>query len=63
VSQAEHTPRCGYSSRYDYTNQAWTVCGKYIRCGHPETMNCRCYGKIHAGEQADMVRVNRENER
>ena len=48
---------------FDYTNQAWTVCGKYIRCGHPETMDCRCYGKTHSGEAADMARVSKENGR
>ena len=37
---------------YDYTNQAWTVGGRYVRCGHPESMNCTCYGKLHAGEIA-----------
>lgn len=35
---------------YDYENQAWVKAGKYVRCGHPETMDCRCYGKIHEGE-------------
>jgi hypothetical protein len=34
---------------YDYRAQAWVVNGQYIRCGHPETMNCGCYGKTHAG--------------
>ncbi len=34
---------------FDYTNQAWVRDGKYIRCGHPETMNCKCYGKLHEG--------------
>ena len=36
---------------YDYINQAWVVDGVYVRCGHPETMNCRCYGRTHEGEQ------------
>jgi hypothetical protein len=35
---------------FDYENQAWVVDGVYNRCGHPETMDCRCYGKQHAGE-------------
>ena len=35
---------------YDYTNQAWVVDGKYQRCGHPQDMDCACYGKIHQGE-------------
>lgn len=36
---------------FDYENQAWVLGGKYERCGHPESFNCRCYGKLHAGEQ------------
>ncbi len=37
---------------YDYQNQAWVHDGKYVRCAHPETMNCKCYGKLHEGEKA-----------
>lgn len=36
---------------YDYEKQAWVVNGKYIRCGHPDSINCRCYGKLHEGEE------------
>ena len=37
---------------YDYKNQA---CGPktasmYVRCGHPASMNCQCYGRLHQGE-------------
>ena len=39
--------------RYDYDNQAWIVDGKYVRCAHPESMPCRCYGKLHEGEEAE----------
>lgn len=35
---------------FDYSNQAWAVNGRYVRCGHPDSMNCRCYGKLHEGE-------------
>lgn len=35
---------------YDYENQAWVENGKYIRCGHPANMDCKCYGKTHDGE-------------
>lgn len=35
---------------YDYENQSWIVEGKYIRCGHPEEMDCECFGKIHEGQ-------------
>ena len=36
---------------YDYENQAWVIEGKYVRCGHPKKMSCRCYGKAHKGEE------------
>jgi len=36
---------------YDYENQAWVKDGHYLRCGHPEGMKCRCYGKEHEGEK------------
>ena len=35
---------------FDYDKQAWVENGKYVRCGHPETMNCKCYGRLHEGE-------------
>ena len=36
---------------YDYKNQAWVKDGQYIRCGHPETMDCGCFGKVNQGVQ------------
>lgn len=35
---------------FDYKNQAWVEGGKYVRCGHPESMACGCYGRDHEGE-------------
>jgi len=35
---------------YDYKNQAWVRNGRYVRCGHPASMNCGCYGLTHQGE-------------
>lgn len=35
---------------YDYQRQAWVKDGRYLRCGHPPTMDCRCYGLRHEGE-------------
>jgi hypothetical protein len=35
---------------YDYDHQAWVKDGKYVRCGHPESMDCGCFGREHAGE-------------
>ena len=35
---------------YDYDRQAWVSDGRYVRCGHPQSMDCKCYGKEHEGE-------------
>jgi len=37
---------------YDYDNQCWVVDCKVQACAHPKKMNCKCYGKLHAGEYA-----------
>jgi hypothetical protein len=42
------------STHYDYVNQCWIVNGRIESCNHPETMNCKCYGKLHAGETASV---------
>ena len=42
---------------FDYDRQAWVKDGKYIRCGHPESMDCGCFGREHEGEP---VRVSIE---
>jgi hypothetical protein len=39
-------------NRYDYQRQAWIVDGRYATCGHPDSMACDCYGRLHAGELA-----------
>ncbi len=38
--------------QYDYLNQAYVIDGLYARCGHPDAMECNCYGKEHEGEKA-----------
>src|SRR5258706_14459495 len=35
---------------FDYQNQAWVVSGFYLDCAHPKSMNCDCYGRLHADE-------------
>ena len=50
TSNNQHDERGTLLNGFDYKNQAWVVGGKYVRCGHPETMNCGCYGKRHEGE-------------
>ncbi len=39
-------------SHFDYTHQAWTFNGRYLRCAHPEQMGCSCYGRLHEGKPA-----------
>jgi hypothetical protein len=46
------TPEDNNGTRFDYDRQAWIVDGRYQRCGHPDTMACDCYGRLHAGELA-----------
>jgi hypothetical protein len=36
---------------FDYDNQAWVIDGRYVSCGHPDGMECGCYGREHAGEE------------
>jgi len=37
---------------FDYDRQVWIKDGRYVACGHPETMACGCFGRAHAGVQA-----------
>jgi len=37
---------------YSYTRQCWILNFIIQRCDHPASMDCGCYGKAHAGEQA-----------
>ena len=36
---------------YDYKKQAWVDGGRYMRCGHPSHMLCKCFGRLHEGEE------------
>ena len=36
---------------YDYDRQAWVRNGRYVNCGHPKSMDCGCYGRLHMGER------------
>ena len=35
---------------FDYKRQAWAKDGRYVRCGHPDSMDCGCYGRTHEGQ-------------
>lgn len=37
---------------FSYTRQVWIKEFIIQGCGHPETLDCGCFGKQHAGEQA-----------
>jgi hypothetical protein len=45
---------------YDYKNRAWVINGKYVKCGHPNTMDCNCYGKIHEGKDTESYEIIRQ---
>ena len=38
---------------FDYKNQAWVKNGLYVKCGHPKSMECNCYGRLHEGEKSN----------
>lgn len=42
------------NTQFDYVNQAWTVDGRYVACGHIKDSGGRCqfscYGTLHAGQ-------------
>ena len=35
---------------FDYDLQVWVIKGIVQRCGHPESMDCQCNARIHAGK-------------
>lgn len=37
-------------THFDYECQAFVTDGRYVRCGHPEDTDCRCFGRLHEGE-------------
>jgi hypothetical protein len=39
---------------YDYTNQAWVIQGRYVRCGHNAEVKCSCFGRLHEGENTQV---------
>ena len=41
---------------YDYEKQCWVENGRYVRCGHPESMDCGCYGRDHEGEETGVTK-------
>jgi len=40
---------------YDYERQAWVLGSRYQRCGHPASMNCQCYGRLHENEETEVT--------
>lgn len=40
---------------YDYDLQVWVLKGIYQYCGHPGSMRCSCYGRLHAGEEVQNI--------
>ena len=49
--------------KFDYTHQAWLRDSgdglRYTRCGHPESKNCDCFGKVFEGfTECEAARIN-----
>lgn len=42
---------------FDYDVQAWIKGGVILNCGHPQTMDCGCYGRAHAGKRLEDVKA------
>jgi hypothetical protein len=42
-------------SGYDYEHQSWVEEGRYLDCGHPQSMRCGCYGRRFAGLTAQEI--------
>ena len=49
TSNDQHDSNGRLMNGFDYDRQAWVKGGKYVRCGHPESMNCGCYGRENEG--------------
>lgn len=54
TSRDEYDNQGNLLNGFDYDNQCWVVDGLVQRCGHPESMDCRCYGKLHQGERSQV---------
>ena len=44
---------------YDYDKQSYVRQGRWVDCGHPEDMECECYGRLHHGERLTPGDINR----
>lgn len=54
LQQSQPCQQCRFNAivhNYDYEHQAWVKGGVYQDCGHPQSMQCNCYGRLHHGEQ------------
>jgi hypothetical protein len=47
---------------FDYEYQAWVKDGRYIRCGHPQSMTCGCFGREFEGISVAEVKAARSLE-
>ncbi len=43
---------------FDYLNEAWVIDGRYVNCGHPESMDCGCYGRKYEGKKCAVIGTN-----
>ncbi len=38
---------------FDYDHQCWIADRCVQRCGHPDGMDCSCYGREHSGQSSN----------
>jgi hypothetical protein len=55
TSQNQFGPDGFLLNGFDYEHQAWVKDGKYVRCGHPDSMNCGCFGKVWQGHTVAQI--------
>lgn len=51
LSNDQHDTKGNLINGFDYDLQVWVADGVIQRCGHPDSMDCQCLAKIHAGKK------------
>ena len=45
---------------FDYDRQCWVEDYMILRCGHPETMDCSCFGRFLEGKDIRLLNLIEE---
>jgi hypothetical protein len=56
-TEYDHVDVNGYvKNGYDYQRQCWITDYTIQRCGHLEGMQCRCFGRLFAGQDIRAIK-------